>query len=209
MFIREHGDSIARRYLDHDVIERHKANLLYIQHQSRLGLFPLTAAEQAASRRAYERAMKRHGPGYGGDYGWAIPKLTRLKPGAKPKSSDIIDAVDMRHMAPYYKLACGRVHAGAHGMLFALGVDPASGLLLVGPSTRGLSEPGQNTALSLAQITSELAEMYPSLDVKLLQAVVERVSQSTMEQFAALAPEPPRPVRSTRRKRIDVKAAKG
>ena len=78
-------------------------------------------------------------------------------------------------------MASHSVHANPKGAFFRLGLDDQAAILLAGPSSIGLSQAGQNTAISLNQITAQLVQLYPALDhlavAKALLPLTNRVNQ--------------------------------
>lgn len=74
-FIAEHGQGIARRYLAHDAIQRYKSAELYNTYHQKLGYEPLEPRDLAALENAYRAALDEFGPGFGKEWGWAIPAL--------------------------------------------------------------------------------------------------------------------------------------
>jgi adenosine deaminase len=103
--------------------------------------------------------------------------------------------VDLEHLSPYYKLACESVHAGSKGTLDRLGIIrhediEQPGVLLSGPSNAGLNLPGQLTAISLAQVTTNLLTIHlnsPYLaDMQGMQMLVDDIEQEFADASEAL-----------------------
>ena len=160
-FISTNGNDIAERYLLHDGIESYKAAKIYQENCSGLGFEPLSEEELAELQDVHDKLIERFGKNYRLDYGWAsvVTKSDR------PTFRDIEMSVGLRHLRPYYKMACHNVHANPRGIFFKLGLYPESGdILLAGPSNVGLTDPGQLTALSLAQISTALLTHQPNID---------------------------------------------
>lgn len=148
-FISEHGQEIARRYLAHDAVQRYKSALLYNRYQEKLGYEPFDPGEFETIEQARNDALDEFGPGFGKDWGWAIPALSD---GASPTFNAIEQAIGLDHLRPYYRMASDVAHANAHGSFFDLGLhDPAG--ILVGPSPIGFADPAHGACLSLFQVT--------------------------------------------------------
>ena len=103
--------------------------------------------------------------------------------------------VDLEHLYPYYKLACESVHAGSKGTLDRLGIIrhediEQPGVLLAGPSNAGLNLPGQLTAISLAQVTTDLLMMSVDsrsvADMMGMQMLVDDIEQEFADASEAL-----------------------
>lgn len=159
--ISSHNNDLAEKYLLHDTIESYKASLIYQEHCEKLGYDPLTDDEFNELKKEYDLLINRFGTVFKKEYGWAYPTIDSKNPTFR----DIEKAVGLKHLRPYYKMACHNVHANSRGIFFKLGLYPDSGdILLAGPSNIGLADPGHSAALSLAQITISLLSHNPNLD---------------------------------------------
>ncbi|HLK13342.1 MAG TPA: DUF5677 domain-containing protein [Fimbriimonadaceae bacterium] len=148
-FVTEHGLEIAQRYLAHDIIQRHKSAVIYAQYHERLGYEPLDPTDFAAIEQAYHEALDEFGPGFGKEWGWAIPALPE---GSQPVFRTIEEAVHLDHLRPYFRMASDPSHANAHGSFTDLGLKDPTGIL-IGPSPFGFADPGHGACLSLFQVT--------------------------------------------------------
>ena len=173
-------EALAERYRLHEVVESRRVALEYKKHTDRLGLDPLTDAELKDLEANVAALKMRFGPDYLQPYGWAAEKLQML--GKRVTFAQIEAAADLGHFRPYYRLASHSVHADPKGAFFRLGLLEQSQVLLAGPSTFGLAEAGQDTAISLGQITSGLGTLDPTLDhlvaMKIVLALVDRTQRS-------------------------------
>lgn len=150
LFVRQHGDELAQRYLDHYVVEQYKAAMGYQAKCKRLGQRPLRQRQLEYLKTNRDLVMKRHGEAFGQSYGWAAEVLEN----PRPKFDQIEEHVRLDHLRPYYKFASYPVHAGSFGLLYTVELGPeARDFLLAGPSNGGLADPGQFTAVSLLQLT--------------------------------------------------------
>jgi hypothetical protein len=149
MFISERGQDVAKRYLDHDFIERARGTLQLEKYAERLGEEPVAPEEVERASRIIQELVGRYGTGYDSNYGWAAAALKN----PNPNFANISTAIDMRHWAPYFRLASGGIHAGPHGSFFDLGLHPSIEAIPAGPSHFGLADPGGNSLISLHQIT--------------------------------------------------------
>jgi len=160
-FISINGNDTAERYLLHDGIESFDAAKIYQENCNLLGYKPLSQKELTELKDTYDNLTGRFGNNFKFDYGWASLETNN----DKPTFRDIEKSVGLKHLRPYYKMACNNVHANPKGIFFKLGLYPESGdILLAGPSNAGLTDPGQLTAISLTQITSTLLTQKPNID---------------------------------------------
>ncbi|MES0198919.1 DUF5677 domain-containing protein [Mesorhizobium sp. M0011] len=156
----EDGDEeLARRFIDHDVVEVKKQADDWDDKQVPLGYAPIGPRERKNIEEAYAGVIRRHGQSFRHDYGWAADHLKDKKPDFKKLQA----AADQSEMNTYYKLANFNVHAGARGMFFRL-TDMGANIPIAGRSNAGLVEPGQNTAYTLVRITGALLGRLRDLD---------------------------------------------
>jgi hypothetical protein len=161
LFVKQHGQDVAERYLLHNYIESYRVLLQYKEFTERLNLEPATPEEEASLAEIRSELLKKYGKEYGTEYGWAAAALGKQR----PKFVDLETAVPVTHLRPYYKMASHGVHAGPKGVLFDIGIPQvASELMLAGPSNAGLADPGHCAAISLAQISSALLLHQPTPD---------------------------------------------
>jgi hypothetical protein len=180
-FLGSHDDELAERYLLHDVIERYRSIDLYQEYSQQLGLQPFTNIEIETLREQSEWLIARFGPEYKNENGWAALALRKKD----PSFADIESTVDLRHIRPFYKLACINVHASARGILFRLGLseDQQNQILLSGSSDMGLTDPGENTAYSLMLATSSLLTYDPNLDSLVALNILMKLEQEIFDAF--------------------------
>jgi hypothetical protein len=134
----------------------------YQDYCKQLGHKRLSKKEIAQLTSDYQSLVTQFGTNYKNKYGWASTALNN----PDPTFRQIEENVGLEHMRPYYRLANHNIHAGSKGIFFRLGLneDAKSNLLLAGPSTSGLADPGHGTARSLTQITTCLITIEPTLD---------------------------------------------
>ena len=178
-FIGLHGNSLARRYLDHEAIESWRAADLYMKHCSRLGYAPYSVTELAVIRQHFDAAATKYGKSFTEAYGWASDVLGKKK----PDFSDIEKAAGLAHFRPYYKLASHGVHANPKGALFKLGLVSGTNLLAAGPTNYGSADPGQKTALSLNQATAALLMLAPTEERLLVMQVMSELTKEIGNAF--------------------------
>jgi hypothetical protein len=155
-----HGDSIAERYLAHQAIESKRAMDKYLACYKSLGYKPLPAREQAKIVKAYNQAVARYGKPFKSDYGWAASHLNN----DRPTFADLEAAAGHAEMRAHYQMGNDNVHAGIKSMFVRLGLlDDYTGLL-AGRSNAGLTDPGQNAAHTLTQLSVLVCLSEPTVD---------------------------------------------
>ena len=185
-FIQKHGNEVAERYLLHNNIESFKAANLLQKHYGALGVTPIPQQEYDSIKSVYERLISRFGNPYKTDYGWASSVLNK----EKPNFTDIEENSGLDHYRPYYKLASHNVHANPKGLMFRLGLSPATeNLLLAGPSNTGFTDPAQGTAISLSFITITLITTKPTIDNLVLSRILLEFESEIGEEFLKVQKE--------------------
>jgi hypothetical protein len=78
------------------------------------------------------------------------------------------------------------VHANPKGVLFQLGNPRIDTLLMAGPTNFGLADPGQTTALSLAQLTAALVQLAPLIEHQLTLAAMNLIAKDAAKAFVGV-----------------------
>ena len=179
-FLRSHDQELSEKYLLHEPIQQYKLALSQQEVQGRINEERITQEEIDNLKSIYDDLIRRFGKGFRLDYGWAEDALR----GKHPSFYEIEKQVQLDHLRPYYKMASDNVHANSHGIYFRLGLDPnGEDILLAGPSTAGLADPGHSTAISLLQITTSLLTSVPSIDSLVVLEILNRLSREVGEAF--------------------------
>ena len=179
LFIGNHGEDLAKRYLEHQVVESRKAAHEYKRCQDRLGYDPIDDGEIESIENSYRDLIGRFGSKFGGQYGWAAEYLKV----ENPTFANIEHAVGIDHLRAHYRLASHNVHANPKGVFFKLGLLAESELLLAGPSNAGLADPGHCTALSLLQVSTALGLLRPNLDSLVALRIMAELESTIGQAF--------------------------
>lgn len=178
-FISEHGDSCAKRYRDHQIVESHKGAQEYEAVYVRLGYDPIPTGEMASIRKEYDNIIRKHGKAFGGQYGWAAQDLNLKHPTFK----DIEKAVGIDHLRGHYRMASHGVHANPKGIFFSMtSIFPVE-VLLAGASNSGLADAGDGAALSLLMVSSTLLSLSPTFDHQVAIRVMELLREEIGTAF--------------------------
>lgn len=165
--VADHDDDLAKRYLDHEVVEARRAAQMYDECCEGLGYRPLSARQRTKINRDFDAMKKRYGAAFAEGYGWAA---RHLQIDGK-RFSDLEKAAGQASMRSYYKLASYNVHAGVKGITFRMGLLDRRGVL-AGATNAGFEEPLQNTAVTLTRITSLLLGDLTSIDDQVIMRVL-------------------------------------
>lgn len=183
-FVLEHGASCAERYVAHHAVANYKGALSYQRSAPRLGFRSFEHEELARLKNDRDTVVSKYGKEFGTDYGWATPFLG----GAPANFAEIEKSISFDHFRPLHKWASQEVHAGVKALFSDLAA-PAQDIVLVGPSNTGFADPGQNTCLSLAVLTTELLQLSPTVDALVLCSAMNRFVDQATERFVAVQHE--------------------
>lgn len=179
---------MAERYFDYQFIENYREMREYQRHCKQLGYELLTINEVREVENQRNSAIKKYEPEFDREYGWAA---TALKKG-KVIFRDMENEVELDHMRPYYKLACNFVHSGPKGAYFKMGLIDnykANGLMVSGASNYGLADAGQNTCLSLTQITNCLLSKQSTFDNVVTMKIMAMLTEEVNDSFVRVQKE--------------------
>jgi len=179
LFLSEHGEELAERYVIHQAVESLWAARDYQRCCGRLGYEPLSELEMQNLEKAFEQGVERYGSAFRTQYGWAAEVL-RID---RPTLSDIERSVRIDHFRAHYRMASHNVHANPKGVFFKLGLLNEVDVLLAGPSNAGLADPGHSTALSLLQVSTALGLLKPTLDSLVLLRILTKLEDEVGEAF--------------------------
>jgi len=161
LFISDHNNELAERYLLHAVVADYRRALEYRNYSDSLSYAPMSDEAFNQLKARYEVVLDKYGTNFKNDYGWASLILNK----DKPTFADIEEKAGVLHMRPFVKLAHMNIHAGSTGILFRLGSPPNDpDLLVAGSSIYGIGEPAQNTAYSLELLTEALLLRKPNTE---------------------------------------------
>lgn len=161
LFISDHDNELAERYLVHSVVADYRRAVEYRNHSDSLSYAPISDETFDQLKANYEVALDKYDTNFKNDYGWASLILNK----DKPTFADIEEKAGVIHMRPFVKLAHMNIHAGSTGILFRLG-SPRNNpdLLVAGTSIYGIGEPAQNTAYSLELLTEAFLSRKPGTE---------------------------------------------
>jgi len=177
LFLSEHGEALAERYVNHQAVESLSAAREYQRSSKHLGHDPLPAREMDALSSQVDEVVSRYGKEFGTQYGWAAEVL-RSK---RPSFAEIERSVHVDHLRGHYRMASHNVHANPKGVFFKLGLLSEIDVLLAGPSNAGLADPGHSTAVSLLQVSAALGT--PTLDSSVHLTVLMKLEEQVGELF--------------------------
>ena len=186
IFLTDRPDVVAARYVAHQGVENYRAKEAHrrLHQKGRI----VTAFDESTARSIdaeFDRVRSLYSDeAFLNDYGWAAPFLGDGS-NQRIKFSQIEEAARIDHLRPYYRLASHGVHANSRGAFFSLGLPEGESAMLFGPSWIGLSVPGQNAAISLAQVTVATSMLHMNLEMLLSIEVAQLLSERVCKEFAS------------------------
>ena len=150
--IHDEGDELARRYLDHNIIDQKKAADKYMEVVKVTDYAPISDSELHQLEKDYQNALDKHGNDFRREYGWASNVIGN----PNPKFVDLIKKTNRETLQSYYKMASFNVHANSRSLFYRQTSMASHSGLIAGSSNAGIEEPAIQTAYILCQITSNL-----------------------------------------------------
>ncbi|MPY87563.1 MAG: hypothetical protein GEU99_06555 [Luteitalea sp.] len=181
LFLQEHGETAAERFLAHEAIDELKAARLHQKHARRLGLKRLHRRDIDRLKRIVRKRIATFGPGFRSPYGWAANGPSDHVRGF----DDVERRTSLSHWRPSYKAASHQVHATPNAMFEWIAVYGSDGPL-GGRSMLGVADPGQRTAISLNQVTAAVAtcgKPSPTFDTVLTLKILRLACTEAINDF--------------------------
>lgn len=180
IFIAKHGQECAERFSLHDIVESYDSMKQHKRYEHRLNEKGPTQEEFLECKESYDQLITKYGKSFGEPYGWASHVITNKR----VNFADIEKDVLLDHMRPYYKWASQNIHAGTKGLYEQLGMCEATdNCLLVGQSNSGMTDPAHASAISLSQITIELLNIEPTIDMLVILNIITELEQEIGQVF--------------------------
>ena len=200
-FIADHGDTVAKRYLEHDAVAQRKRLIREFDWKAK----KVSKSLQRSIERDYANVLDKYGKSFKNDYGWASPVLFN-KRGVRiedPSLDDIANAtlrgLPSRGHAPFYLESCFQVHGNVAG---AIGVGSGGEWVFpVGSSNLGLDVPFANAAYYLSQASITIVNQNVSRDYAkkaMLTLVLARLDEEVEKAAKACARRVERKTRQLR-----------
>lgn len=152
-FINSNSPDCAERFLAHEIYDSYYGMKFHKKYEHRLQEKGPTEEEYETITQAFNDAKEKYGKEFDSQYGWATPFLPESNRAHGFQSLE--KAVELDHMRPYFKWANQNIHSSAKTITKSLTVPSFNANIInIGPSNFGLTDPAQNTALSLTQATA-------------------------------------------------------
>ena len=177
--IADNDNELAHRYIAHDFVGSKRSLSAYLRTHANLGYKPPAQREVNRVERHYSLVLRQFGRAMKNENGWAAELLRK----DDPSFADLEAAAGKSRIRAHYKMACQSVHAGVKGITNQLGVLPGHPAIIAGASNAGLDEPGQNTAITLTQVTFTLLGPRWQLDDLVAMSVLADLQSQAVNGF--------------------------
>lgn len=179
LFIEEHGNEVAKRYIDHLTVDSYDL-ARKVRTASKGEGRDISDREMNELQERANDLKRKYGKEFLEEYGWAAATLSN----PNPKFVHLEKAVSFERFRPYYKMASGAVHAGPKGAFWKLGlIGEEPKVLLAGPSNAGLAEAGRLTSTSLAHVSMALMMRHTVVDSTVWVRVLLELSHEIGASF--------------------------
>lgn len=179
-FIGKHGEDVARRFLEHKVVDDYYEIELYREHREELGFAPIPEEEWESLTEQFENKVGKYGGVFKTSYGWAAPELEE-----NPSRRAVAEDVGLDRYEPYFAFASDAVHGGSKGTLFRMGLTERAQteVMLSGPSNIGFTDPAQFSLLTLVEVTEALLSVKDALDWRLVSVSLSELTHEVVAAF--------------------------
>ena len=187
-FLKEGGPLLAERYSEHKTVQQHKQVLADHEQIHQLGREPEPKQiDYLNSLQAKVDALvDRYGSSFKREYGWAAEAIGKTRTTFRDieKKVSINETVNMEGWRSQFRLASENVHASSQGSAYRLGLGKDSdAVILSGPSTEGLGDPGFTTANSLCETALALLGTRSNADDVLRVGILINLAERTSNAF--------------------------
>lgn len=179
LFISKHGNKIAKQYKDYASVETYSELKTYIEKNHKSKFEEVSKEEIQRQEKLISNLKMKYCDDYVKKFGWTYNVLDKNK----RTFEGIEENVENDHLRPFYKWACNTIHAGPKAAYYSIGICGTSDIMLAGPTNYGFADPGQNTALAIFHLTSNLVLNFMDYDNLVELNVLSRFFEETKDKF--------------------------
>jgi len=165
LFIAKHGNEVAKRFVDHRIIETYKAASEFQKYCKQRGELPFSTDEMDSLKKRQDDLIALYQKSFKENYGWAADVLKN----PNPNLTDLMRDVELSYLSPSNHMASWSIHASnAKCMMFTLASPPEEDVILTGESNIGMADPGCSAAMSLWHMNRILITLRENQDNQLI-----------------------------------------
>ncbi|WP_163136401.1 DUF5677 domain-containing protein [Bacillus sp. FSL R5-0416] len=183
----EFTHELVSRFISYSEIERYKELIIYKRSQRKLELDPIGIEIEQEVKDQKDELIKKYGQEFFKPNMWAsILFENKVK---EIKFHQLEQLAGLDKLNAYYNQANMQVHVSPKGLYSSFSIiddDMQRELFSYGGSNYGLSLPGQLTAISLSQITTELLKLKPSVDANMIGQCLNMLVEECNNVFASI-----------------------
>jgi len=182
-FIHKHGNRLAKRFLDYEVIESKHILSNYKKYEDQLNLISISDEEICYLENEVKRYTGIYGKEFDSVYGWA----KEVFPEGRITFARIERDVNLSHWRPYYQMASYPTHAEIKGIMFQLGlVTYDKDHILTGPTDMGLADSGIFTTYTLNKLNTILSGYINQAKKPQIELILDYLEEEITEQFISI-----------------------
>lgn len=183
--IAEGGDALARRFFDHEAVERKRVLEDHRRAAAAAGESVIPSGQAVSIEREYAVAVARHGKHFQGMYGWASGQLGMP---ADPKFHHLQEVAGSLSLKLRYRLSSFDTHASTQTLEQPLHHwDPTTHI--PDAFAAGFEGPGIDTAQAIVQVTALLYPQPWDLDAIVSVQTLGRLRDDTAQAWLRAARE--------------------
>lgn len=179
-FLADQPNLVSEQYRDAWVLRCWKANQEIEKSKEASAISSLSEEECNLQAKHRELVLQKYSDDLSADWAWARPGLQTPKSGNenwRVNFTDVQKAANLDHWRPWIKLAHQEIHGGYVRPDKGFGVSEAKNLVhLAGASNSGMTDPGQNLAITLSLATITLMQPLPSVDTIIYSKYLQKIS---------------------------------
>ncbi|MGV2942511.1 DUF5677 domain-containing protein [Mesobacillus sp. LC4] len=175
---------LIKRFMDYSEIERQKEAIKYQNAAPKLGLDKFDVNELQEHEKRKKDILSLYGNDFEKPNFWAKPIFKY-----EPKViyfSHLEREAQLDTLNPYYNQSNYQVHTSPKGIFQSIGFIEnfnQQTFYLFGGSNYGLSIPGQLTAISLFQTTTQFLTLNPNIDTLVIAEAISMMVNDCIEEF--------------------------
>jgi hypothetical protein len=180
VFIADHGDKTAERFLKYRGVETLREGKEYQEYHEDLGFAPLEDSVMDSLRERVEGLTNEYGNSFKSNWGWAEQDLRE-----DASRRVVAREAGTVEFTPFYAFASNAVHGGSKGTQYRLGLtdETQDELLPLGPTDIGFTDPAQLTSLMLHRVTAALLQLGEEPYWAVMTKALDDIAHEVPEMF--------------------------
>ena len=175
-FLQQHGLETAGRFLEYDKVQTAENWDCYDDLPPEWQILPVNPEEAAEARAERAEIVKKYGPAFQNENGWACAALGLTKDKSRVSFARLEEEVELQRFRFYVHIASNHVHVNMKGLASDFHDD-------LFPSMRGFSAAAGTTLWGLAECTTILANLVRTRDTEELERTLGQAVHDAARTF--------------------------